>query len=123
MNAYTAHLKPGREPILVKEAFSLGALLFGPLWFAVHRAWVPAAIHLFLAAAILRLLPARDGAPILLGLAVLAGLLGRDLVRWSLERRGYTLSHVLAARDEETALGRLLTFRPDIAAGLAETLR
>ena len=51
-----------------------------------------------------------------LALGVLLGLLGRDLVRWSLQRRGYRLAHVLAARDEEGALGRLLAVRTDLAA-------
>ena len=121
MNAYTAHLKPGRDPILVKEAFSWGAFLLGPLWFTIHRAWIPAAVHLFLIIALARFLPPRFG-PVLLGLALVAGLLGRDILRWSLDRRGYTLAHVLAARDEDTALGRLLTFRPEIAAQVAGAL-
>ena len=43
--------------------------------------------------------------PLMLGVAVLTGLLGRDMVRWSLARRGYVLAHVLAARDEEQRLG------------------
>ena len=121
MRSYTAHLKPGREPILVKEAFSWGAFLLGPLWFTIHRAWIPAAIHLFLIVALMRFLPPRFG-PVLIGLALLAGLLGRDILRWSLDRRGYTLAHVLAARDEDGALARLLTYRPEIAAQVAETL-
>ena len=54
-----------------------------------------------------------------MALSVLAGVMGRDLVRWSLERRGYAMVHVLAARDEDGALARLLTYRPDIAAGMA----
>ncbi len=123
MKAWTAHIKDGREPILVKEGFSWGAFLFGPLWFAACRAWVPAAVHLLLLVLLVRLVPMRGVGIILVGLAMLAGLLGRDLVRWSLERRGYTLVHVLAARDEDGALGRLLTARPDIAAGLAVSLR
>lgn len=121
MKSYTAHLKPGRMPVLVPEAFSWGAALLGPLWFTLHRAWVAAAIHLLLIVALARLLPPRFGA-ILLGLAWLAGLLGRDVLRWTLDRRGYTLAHVLAARDEETALGRLLTYRPEVAAQFADTL-
>ncbi len=119
MTSYTAHLKPGRDPVLVAEAFSWGAFLLGPLWFTIHRAWIPAAIHLLLIVALMRLLPPRGG-PILVGLALLAGLLGRDILRWSLDRRGYTFAHVLAARDEDAALGRLLTYRPEIAAQVAE---
>ena len=121
MKAYTAHLKPGRQPILVKEAFSWGAFLVGPLWFTLHRAWIPAAIHLFLIVALMRFLPPRGG-PVLLGLALAAGLFARDILRWSLDRRGYTLAHVLAASNEDVALGRLLTYRPEIIAQVAETL-
>ena len=119
LHTYTAHLKPGREPILVREGWSWGAALFGPIWFAAQRAWIPAAIDLALlvAAAVLR------GAPVTqVALGILAGLLGRDTVRWSLDRRGYVVEHVLAARDEDTAFARLLTYRPDVAARLAEPL-
>ena len=123
MITYTAHTKPGREPILVKEGFSCGAFLFGPLWFATWRAWVPAAVHLLLLVVLLRFSPGRVAPVLLVALGVLAGTLGRDLVRWALERRGYTLVHVLAARNADAALGRLLTFRPDLAAEMAAFLR
>ena len=122
MTSWTAHLKPGEQPILVKEGWSWAAFAFGPLWLATQRAWIPAVLHLVL----LVLIPVLCGpaaALVLTGaLAVLAGLMGRDLVRWSLDRRGFELAAVLAARDEDTALGRLLTFRPDVAAGLAAIL-
>ncbi len=123
MITYTAHTKPGREPILVKEGFSWGAFLFGPLWFATWRAWVPAAVYLLLLAVVGRFLPGRLGLLLLFAAALLAGLMGRDLVRCILERRGYTLVHVLAARNEDAALGRLLTFRPDLVAELTSVLR
>jgi hypothetical protein len=45
------------------------------------------------------------------------------MVRWSLARRGYILAHVVAARDEEGALGRLLTARDDLKQTYAEQLR
>ena len=32
MKIFTAHLHPRKPPVLVREAFSWGALLFGPLW-------------------------------------------------------------------------------------------
>lgn len=123
MNGYTAHLKPGRYPVLVKEAFSWGAFLFGPLWLAAQNAWVPALLHAALLIGLVALAPSGSLGIVLFGVAVLAGLLGRDVVRWSLERRGYVMAHVLAARDEDAALGRLLTYRPDVAAGMAGLLR
>ena len=123
MNAYTAHLKPGRDPVLLKEGWSWGAFLFGPLWLLAQRAWIPAALDAALLVLVAALLPPPARPVVAFALSVLAGLLGRDLVRWSLERRGYVLGHVLAARDEEGALGRLLTFRPDLAGSMAERLR
>ena len=123
MKSYTAHLKFDREPILVAEGWSTAAFVFGPVWLAINRAWIPAALHLAILVLIAALLPAPAKGVVTVALAVLAGLMGRDLVRWSLDRRGYLESHVLAARNEEAALGRLLTYRPDIAASLAATLR
>jgi hypothetical protein len=42
---YAALLKPDSEPVLVREGFAWGALFFGPLWLAIHRAWIAAAIQ------------------------------------------------------------------------------
>lgn len=122
MKTYTAHLKAGRPPILVRESWSWGAALFGPLWLLAHRAWIAALLQAAILVAVLALTPRSLHGALLLGLAVLAGLLGRDVVRWSLARRGYVLAHVLAARDEDGALGRLLTARTDTAERYAEHL-
>jgi hypothetical protein len=112
---FSAHLKPDAEPVLVPEGFSLAALVFGPLWLAAHRAWVPAALAM--AADVLIGALVHDPARIVLGagLAVLLGLTGQDLRRWTLEQRGYLLTNVFAVRDAEEALLRLLTVRPDLA--------
>ena len=122
MNAWTAHLKPGREPVLLKEAFSWGALLFGPIWLLANGAWIPATLHALALAANIALVPNPARAVVAAALVLLAGLLGRDLVRWSLERRGYVMCHVLAARDGESALARLLTARPDLVPAIAGPL-
>lgn len=122
MTSWTAHLKPGRDPVLMKDAYAPGATLFGPLWFLANRAWIPAVLQGALLVLAAVLLPAPYARIVAAALAILAGLLGRDLVRWSLERRGYTLAHVLVARDEEGALSRLLTYRPDVAASVAARL-
>jgi hypothetical protein len=82
-------------------------LLFGFLYLAVHRAWIPAALNLLalvLVAALCGLLHA--GAP-LLGLAVLQGLFAQDLRRWSLARRGFTPGPVVAGPDQDQAFMRL----------------
>jgi len=116
---FTVHLKPQAPAVLVPEAFSLGALLFGPLWLAAYRAWVPAAIALAATILIAALAPDAIQAVLLAGLAVLLGQSGQDLRRWSLGQRGYRLGHVLAATDEEAALSRLLTAQPDLIEAMA----
>ena len=60
MKFWTAHIRTGAAPVLVREGFSWGALLFGPLWLAVHRAWIAAVLTL--AATVLIVVLARDGA-------------------------------------------------------------
>jgi hypothetical protein len=115
---YTAHLRPSSAPKLVKEGFSWGALLFGWLWLLAHRAWIPAVLALA-ASALIGVFTADGARPVLeCGLAFLLGSTGRDLVRWSLARKGYVLAHVVAARDADAALARLLTGRPDLARAL-----
>jgi hypothetical protein len=115
VSVYTVHLKPDSEPVLVREGFSWLALLFGPLWLALHRAWLAAAFSLAGYVLIAVLLPAPGRAVLTIGLALLLGLTGQDLRRWSLEQRGYLLAHVFAARGTEEAFLKLLTHRPDVA--------
>jgi len=114
MRFWTAHTKPDAEPILVREGFSWGALIFGPFWLAYHRAWTATAIVAAADILVGVLVPEPFSIMLELGLALFVGLIGHDLRRWSIEARGYLLSHVLAARTETEALGRLLTFRPDL---------
>ncbi len=115
MKIWTAHLRPDAEPILVREGFSWLALIFGPLWLAAYRAWIPAVIVLAVDVMVSVLVPTPLAFVLDAGLAVLVGLSAQDLRRWSIDSRGYLLTHVIAARDEAEALGRLLTGRPDLA--------
>ncbi len=115
MKFWTAHIRAGAAPILVREGFSWGALLFGPLWLAVHRTWIAAALTLAAFVLIVVLAEADVAAVLLTALIVLLGLSGHDLRRWSLDHRGYLLAQVLVARNELEALGRLLDRRPDLA--------
>ena len=119
MRIYTAHLAPGHAPRLVREGFSFGAFLFGPLWLFAHRAWVAGAISLALLIGV-GVVGGLFGGSIplilLLGYAALLGWSGRDLCRWSLGRRGYEESHVLAGRDSDAAYVRLITRDPTLAA-------
>ena len=114
MKIWTAHEKPHVSPLLVPEGFSPGALIFGPFWLAAHRAWIPAGLALVLN--ILFLVLAKPPASIILvlGLALLLGFSGRDLVRWSIARRGYLESSVVTGRNEDEACARLLSERPDL---------
>ena len=118
MRYYTALLAPGRAPVLLREGFSWGAFFFGPFWLLAHRAWIPGAVALLVFA----LAGGVRGAAVPLWgvLAVAAGVFGRDLVRWSWEQRGYHLAHVLAARNGEAALARLLAARTDLAGFYAD---
>ena len=114
MRFFTAHIRPGSVPVLVREGFSWGALLFGPIWFAAHRAWIAAVLTL--AAFVLIILLTHGGlaTALLVALIILLGLSGQDVRRWSLDHRGYLLSQVLMARTDLEALARLLERRPDL---------
>ena len=120
MRVYTAHGRPDAVPVLVREGFSFWAFLFGPLWLLAQRAWVPAAAAFAMAILIETVAPSslQAGLGLLLGLAI--GVFGRDLVRWSLRRRGFALIHVIAARDADAAMCRLLDADPGVAAGLPQ---
>jgi hypothetical protein len=100
--------------MLLHEGFSVGALIFGPLWLAVHKCWAQAGVTFLLALLILFLTNPPASIVLFVGLALLLGLSGRDLARWSLARRGYLESNVVTGRDEDEALGRLLEARPDL---------
>jgi hypothetical protein len=120
MRIYTAHLRPGSTPRLVREGFSLGAFLFGPFWLFAQRAWIAGIIALAVLLGLLVLAGALPGSTIppllLLAYAALLGWSGRDLCRWSLARRGFEQSHVLAGRDADAAYARLVERDPTLAA-------
>ena len=107
-------MRPGSVPVLVREGFSWGAFLFGPLWLAGHRAWIPAALALAGGILIVTLLPLGVAAVTMFALAILLGLSGQDFRRWSMDHRGFTVTQIIAARSEPEALGILLARRPDL---------
>ncbi|HTI80045.1 MAG TPA: DUF2628 domain-containing protein [Acetobacteraceae bacterium] len=114
MKFWSAHVRTGTPPVLVREGFSWGALFFGPIWLALHRAWIPAAISL--AAFVIIGFTTHDivQAALLVALIVLLGLSGYDLRRWSLDQRGFLLAQVVTGRSELEALTHLLERRPDL---------
>lgn len=113
MKVYTAHLRPGRLPVLVREGFSLAALVFGWIWLLLRGAWTAAL--LLLAAWIALLLLRGPGVAVLAaGLLLFQGLFGNDLRRLELALRGYRLAHVVVAPGEDAAFARLLSEAPDL---------
>jgi hypothetical protein len=111
VRTYTAHLRSRGAPVLVREGFSLGAMLFGPFWLLAGRAWIPALLSIaaWMAAGALPAPWPGVAGPVL---AWAHGVFGRDMLRFGLERAGYRLVHVVAARDEDAALARLLAAEP-----------
>jgi hypothetical protein len=115
VKVWTVHTRPFAPPVLVAEGFSWGATLFGPLWLLAHRAWIPAGL-VVAAEIVVGAVPPRPLVGVLaLALAWLLGLVGNDLRRWSLARRGFVLSHVVAASNAGAAEARLYGQRPDLA--------
>ena len=114
MKFWSAHVRAGAAPVLVREGFSWGALFFGPIWLAVHRAWIAAAISL--AAFVIIGFTTHDSvqAALLMTLILLLGFSGHDLRRWSLDQRGFLLAQVVTGRSELDALSHLLERRPDL---------
>jgi len=123
MRVWTVHVPPeapperrGRAPVLLREAgFAWLAFLFAGLWFLLHRMWLVFVIYLALAVLIGVLLPERIAPWVGFALQLLVGFHARDLRRWTLERRGWRLAGVVAARDEDAAWARLAGARPDLA--------
>ncbi len=122
MRRYTVHVRPApADPragariagvTLVPERFSWGALFLGPLWFAAVGAWLPALLVVALWALCGAVFP-----PAVAAVVVLQGLLGQDLRRWSLRRRGLAMAGVVVAHGRDAALARLLDARPGLRDG------
>jgi hypothetical protein len=114
VRTYTAHIKPRRPPVLMRDAWSWGGFIFGPLWLLSMRALIPALLEIVALALLFTLVPPPFWRPSLLGLALINGLLGRDMAGWALDRRGYAIEHIVLAPDQDAALLRLFTARPDL---------
>ena len=108
-------MRAGAAPVLVPEGFAWGALLFGPLWLARHRAWIPAALALAAETLVFALAADVAATTLALALAIWLGVSGHDLRRWSMHQRGFSLFDIIAARDEADAFGKLLERRPNLA--------
>ena len=114
MKVWTAHERHNFPPVLIREGFSFGALFFGPIWLAANRAWVASSAELILTLLILILLYPPASIVLVVGLALLVGFTGRDLVRWSVTHRGYVETTVVTGGDQYDARARLFEARPDL---------
>lgn len=113
LKVYTVHVKPAdrdhpEDVVLVREGFSFWAFLFQMLWALYHRLWLVTGLFLLLAlgAEILaRNLGLGAGAQLVLSLAVgvLIGTEANNLRRWTLRRRGYRETAVVAGHDLDEA--------------------
>lgn len=123
MRVWTVHVRAdGRDPVrLVREGFAWGACLLGPFWLLGRRLWL-GALSWVAVAVLLAFLPGKAAFPLMLGLCLLTGAHGRDLLRHTLARQGFAALGVVAAPDEDAALARLLAQRPDLAAPLARAV-
>ncbi len=118
LHAYTLHTGSGRDPLLLREGFSWGAFAFAPFWALRHGLWIAALAYVAIAAAVLFLAPGMPALLTLVGLHLLAGLEGRDLLRLRLARLGRPEQGVVLAHDDDTALWRALG-QSDAARGAA----
>lgn len=115
MRIYTSHFRPGADVVLLAEGGSLWAGLFGWLWLLLQGAWLPAALLFLIEALVGRAALAVDLPALGLGLVLLQGIFGRDLLRLDLRRRGYAAGPVVLAANPQAALARLIDQRPDLA--------
>ncbi len=120
MRLYSSHFRAepaDREqpPLLVKEGLSWPCLLLGWIGLLLSGSWIAAL--LVAAASLLTALLLHHLAgswPIAAGLQLLLGLCGNDLRRWELGLRGFVAGPLVAGRDAEAALLRLLDGRPEL---------
>lgn len=105
-----------RAPVILRDAFSPWAFLFGPVWFFAQRLWLEGMAMLAILVALAVLVPDPASSVLLLALHLLAGFEGRDRLRARLERKGLAPLGVVAARNPEQALFRLAQQRPDFIA-------
>ena len=124
MRVWTVHAPPeaqrlrrarrieGRLPALVPEGFAWLAFLFGLPWLLWHRLWLEAVIYVAALAILAALLPVKLIAVAALAAQWLLAASAQDLRRAALARRGFRQVHVVAERDADRALTRVLALQP-----------
>jgi len=76
------------DAIFVRDAFSWGGFVFNGFWALWNRMWIVGAIVISIAL-LGSVLPPALQFLLNLGVSILMGLHGNDLLRWSLARRGF----------------------------------
>ena len=123
MRTYPLHLPPEARPgdaaaldeaALVRDGFSVGAFLFGFLWFFAHGLWLAGIAVLAAFAALAAAGAALSVSPGAIALAwlLLAWLVGMEagsLRHWTYARHGRPVAAVVAADDEEEATLKAFT--------------
>jgi hypothetical protein len=109
---------PRGRVALVPEGFSLVAALAPAVWMLWHRLWIALALLVALSVLGAWLLPSAIFPWVLIAVQLAMGFQAQDIRRWTLGRQGLREVAVVAGRDEEAALLRLLAARPDLAEGL-----
>jgi Protein of unknown function (DUF2628) len=129
MKVFTVHtrrggLDPDRAIVLVKEGFSWPAFFFSFAWALWCRLWFVALGIFLLEVAVNAALSALGADPVSqaavsLGLAAAIGLVGNDLKRWTLARRGYIDTDIVTGEGADGAERRFFDRHPEFAAELA----
>ena len=128
MRVYTIHMRrplldPERDIRLVKEGFCWPAFFFSIIWALWCRLWLAAA-GILVAEMVLRAVLGLLGADVLtqgvvsFAFAVLLGVFGNDIKRWTLFRSGYLQVAVVTGSNRDAAERRFWDDRPSLAADL-----
>ena len=112
-NSYTVYIKPqNQQPldsvILVREGFSWLAALLTLFWMLYNRVWIAAVAILAYNVAIALIqewaIISDDVVVVLNSIAlIIIGYYANDWYRWALARRGYVLTDIVSASNEEQA--------------------
>jgi len=118
---YSAYFHPAdstrtdRPPVLVKEGISWPCLVLGWIGLLLSGSWIAALLAGAASFALGTAFRHVSGVwPLLAGLQLLLALFANDLRRWELRLRGFVPGPVVAGRDPEAALLRLLDSRPEL---------
>lgn len=124
MKVFTVHtrrggLDPHRDIVVIKEGFCWPAFFFSVIWAIWCRLWL-VTVGLLVAEVVLNAVMAWLGASLAsqvilsVGLAFIIGILGNDLRRWTLERRGFIRTDVVVAADGDGAERRFFDRHPQL---------